>query len=351
MANDREHLCLSQRPQDSSFASTDGAQEVFGRGILCIQPHGPRNAYIITFLPDVVPPASTPSTSEMPSEKSSDWSDHGPENLARAEVAGNMPGIQNDIPIDPLILADNGPWEAGDLHQPSPQSDSPTVSEMLCPYPDPPPVFCDAPDQQDSITQSRDGNPRSISPPHTKGHQQSPRSYLSTEAGISSSESPLDTSHGDKRSKSRKRKPHQSHEQSSKRVRGLSTSIAGEDSFSMLRSHFLSLPLDERLQFLPWLLEGALPCHIPRSDPMKSRNRDVRSASRFTHPPDYSEPHGSSRKGMPWSREEVDLLLKLRRDERRPWSAVTRLFSKRFPGRSQGSIQVYWSTTLKNLAD
>lgn len=113
--------------------------------------------------------------------------------------------IQNDIPIDPLILADNGPWEAGDLRQPSLQSDSPTVSEMICPYPDPPPVFCDAPDQQDSITQRQDGNPRSISPPHTKGHQQLPRSYLSTEADISTSESPLDTSHGDKKSKSHKR--------------------------------------------------------------------------------------------------------------------------------------------------
>ena len=145
-----------------------------------------------------------PPTSEMPSEKSSDSSDCGPENSARAQVAGNMPGIQNNIPIDPLILADNGPWEAGDLRQPSLQSDSPTVSEMICPYPDPPPIFCDAPDQQDSIAQRQDGNPRSISPPHTKGHQQLPRYYLSTEAGISSSESPLDTSHGGKKSKSRK---------------------------------------------------------------------------------------------------------------------------------------------------
>lgn len=111
MANDatREHLCLSQRPQDSSFVFTDGAQEVFGRRILRIQPHGTRNAYIITFLPDVIPPSATLSTSEMPSEKSSDSSDHGSENSARAQLAGNIPGIQNDIPIDPLILADNGP--------------------------------------------------------------------------------------------------------------------------------------------------------------------------------------------------------------------------------------------------
>ena len=97
MADDatREHLSPSQRPQDASFAfNSDVAQEVFGRGILRIQPHGPRNAYIITFLPDVIPPASMPSTSEMPSEKSSDSSDLGPENSARAQVAGNMPGIR-----------------------------------------------------------------------------------------------------------------------------------------------------------------------------------------------------------------------------------------------------------------
>ena len=80
MANDatREHLSLSQRPQNSSFVFiSDGAQKVFGQGILCIQPHSPWNAYIITFLPDVIPLASTSLTSEMPSEKLSNSSDHG----------------------------------------------------------------------------------------------------------------------------------------------------------------------------------------------------------------------------------------------------------------------------------
>lgn len=50
---------------------------------------------------------------------------------------------------------------------------------------------------------------------------------------------------------------------------------------------------------------------------------------------------------MPWSTEEVDLLMKLRKDEGRPWSQVARLFSEQYPGRTQGAIQVYWSTTLK----
>lgn len=53
------------------------------------------------------------------------------------------------------------------------------------------------------------------------------------------------------------------------------------------------------------------------------------------------------RRRLPWSSEEVDLLLKLRRDEQRPWSEVVKLFSDRYPGRSSGSIQVYWSQALK----
>lgn len=57
--------------------------------------------------------------------------------------------------------------------------------------------------------------------------------------------------------------------------------------------------------------------------------------------------HGSSRKGMKWSVEESDLLLKLRRDEERPWAEVTRLFPEEYPGRSPGAIQVYWSTALR----
>jgi chitinase len=49
---------------------------------------------------------------------------------------------------------------------------------------------------------------------------------------------------------------------------------------------------------------------------------------------------------MPWSAEEADLLVKLRKDEGRTWSEVTRVFSKQYPGRSRGAIQVFWCTTL-----
>lgn len=55
-------------------------------------------------------------------------------------------------------------------------------------------------------------------------------------------------------------------------------------------------------------------------------------------------PRVASRKGMPWSREEEDLLKTLRKDRNLPWSEVARCFTNQFPGRSQGSMQVYWSS-------
>lgn len=54
----------------------------------------------------------------------------------------------------------------------------------------------------------------------------------------------------------------------------------------------------------------------------------------------------SSRKGLPWSVEENRLLVKLREKENLAWSEVIKRFGQKFPGRSKGSIQVHWSTTL-----
>jgi hypothetical protein len=53
-----------------------------------------------------------------------------------------------------------------------------------------------------------------------------------------------------------------------------------------------------------------------------------------------------SRKGLSWSHEKVDLLVKLRETRKLAWSDVTEQFGQKFPGRSQGSLQVYWSTKL-----
>lgn len=54
-----------------------------------------------------------------------------------------------------------------------------------------------------------------------------------------------------------------------------------------------------------------------------------------------------SRKSLPMSMEENCLLVSLREEQKLAWEEVARLFAKRFPGRSQGSLQVYWSTRLK----
>jgi hypothetical protein len=45
--------------------------------------------------------------------------------------------------------------------------------------------------------------------------------------------------------------------------------------------------------------------------------------------------------------EEGRLLVKLREEQNLAWSEVLKHFTQRFPGRSKGSIQVYWSITLK----
>lgn len=338
----REHLGPPQRQPDCSLSSFSGeAQEVFGRGILRIQPHGPRNAYIITFLQDIAQPASTPSTSEKSYEKPFSSSGRGPENLTKTQVAGN-----DEIPIDPLILADNTQWETEDLRQPFQLDNNPNPSETTCPYPDPPSISCNAPGQRNSVAQEQDEDPQSAGCHHTASHRQLPHHRHSIAASIPPSNNTPDHPHCDKQSKFRKRKRQQSDGQPPKRVRGPPTVSTEENPFAALRSHFLSLPLDERLQLLPWLFEGALPRHMPRSDLPTTGKGHVRSARRSTQ--SSSEARGNSRKGMPWSSEEVSLLLRLRRDEKRPWSEVKRLLSDQFPGRSQGSIQVYWSTTLKN---
>jgi hypothetical protein len=66
-----------------------------------------------------------------------------------------------------------------------------------------------------------------------------------------------------------------------------------EVSFHTLRSHFLVLPFEERLQFLSWLFEGSLPCcssespttplDIP-STTAKMGTKDVQSGCSQTRP-------------------------------------------------------------------
>jgi hypothetical protein len=55
-----------------------------------------------------------------------------------------------------------------------------------------------------------------------------------------------------------------------------------------------------------------------------------------------------TRKGLAWSLEEVDFLTKLKVDNNLTWSAIHRGFSQIFPGRTKGSLQVYWSTKMRD---
>lgn len=62
---------VSQHPSGVGFPTSPGeAQEIFGRGVIRLQPHGPRHAYLLTFLPDDVdrPPchAQPRSTPDRP---------------------------------------------------------------------------------------------------------------------------------------------------------------------------------------------------------------------------------------------------------------------------------------------
>ncbi|GKZ98169.1 hypothetical protein AnigIFM59636_002193, partial [Aspergillus niger] len=275
--------------------------------------------------------ASSPSTPN--SEQSAGWSD----------VHNEIP-----IPVDPVILADDRFWVIGEL-QPVYPEDSLVVSETNCPYPDPPAVLCDTsvyhPDS-DARPTRLDSNPRSVSP-HGQGHTQHPVSHDNAEADVLPCGSPLEASTSGKQSKPRKRKPRTLDGQLSKRIRGPMSGPKEDSSFLALRAHFLSLSNDERLQFLSWLFEGALPRCLPGLDSKMSKDKDERPARDVDHPSRFRGQHGTSRKGKPWSSEEVNLLLKLRRDEGRPWSEVAKLFSDRYPGRSPGSIQVFWSSTLK----
>ncbi|CAI7629235.1 unnamed protein product [Penicillium palitans] len=121
-----------------------------------------------------------------------------------------------------------------------------------------------------------------------------------------------------------------------------------------VRAQFSALSVEDRLQFLSWLFEGALThcASAPSSAAVASPSNqcDDRTDNRGhtslnTEVADAQ--HASSRKGLRWSVEEDHLLRKLRDEQNLAWSEVIKQFSREFPGRSEGSIKVYYSTTLK----
>ncbi|KAI3219559.1 hypothetical protein DTO012A9_10204 [Penicillium roqueforti] len=130
-------------------------------------------------------------------------------------------------------------------------------------------------------------------------------------------------------------------------------------SFPTVRAQFSALSVNNRLQFLSWLFEGALPRCLPSpsttndtpvSTCISDHDEDMTptSSNSSTSGDTVNAEHTcASRKGLPWSVEEGRLLVKLREKQNLAWPEVTKRFCQKFPGRSSGSIQVYWSTTLR----
>lgn len=260
---------------------------------------------------------------------------------------------ESHFSIDPAILTNNCPWAIEDENQHMHADGHADMSETSCQYPDPPPLLRELPAQYRHFNtyKEQEGSSRSDNPLPDRSCAQESANDNNPKAHIHTSSNHLDVLSSGPQSKPRKRKSQESHgqPQQCKRVRKSSAIASTENSFSSLRSNFMSVSVDERLQFLSWLFEAALPRCISQSD-SEAPERIAQPARHLTQSTDSAEPHGNSRKGMPYSSEEMDLLLRLRRDEKRTWPEVTRIFSDQFPGRSQGSIQVFWSLKLKNRA-
>ncbi|KAL4923024.1 SANT/Myb-like DNA-binding domain-containing protein [Aspergillus undulatus] len=292
-----------------------------------------------------------------------------PPPLFRGDSAADglsSPSVSNsddrDTPIDPAILAYHGSWEDVNIQLSVPEvADSLIDSGTICSYPDPPPILhSPSGHYQDSSKRAggQNGSTQTSGHPYTHdGHQLRP-SQQGTSPDASYANGARENHHVCGDSKSPKRKTRQSDRKARKRPRACSTSPPKNDSFTAIRSHFVSIPLNDRLQFLSWLFEGALQHCMSDSSPTVCKDRDARATS-CSSPQNKTqqssivcrEARGSSRRGMPWSTEEEGLLLKLRKDEERPWAEITRLFSEKYPGRTQGAIQVYWSTTLSKKED
>ncbi|KAL4811698.1 hypothetical protein BDW67DRAFT_12758 [Aspergillus spinulosporus] len=270
-----------------------------------------------------------------------------------------LPDAQDDnIPIDPVILADCESWENIDLSLQDPQADSLITTEKACPYPDPPAVLYNSinnsrdPDGRVGGEGGEDSDTQTSDCDHlpTNSHQQVHPCLQSTNPNPSLPKGVPGNTNAVKPG-SRKRKRQQSDSQDPKR-RARSRLPLQEDSFTALQSHFMSLPLDDRLKFLSWLFEGALSCCTSDTssacEGRKARATCCSSPRQGAeqNPATSRKDQRSSRKCRPWSKEEAGLLLSLKREENRPWAEVIRLFSEKFPGRSPGAIQVYWSTTL-----
>ncbi|OJD17935.1 hypothetical protein ACJ73_08759 [Blastomyces percursus] len=251
------------------------------------------------------------------------------------------------------ILADDAPCDVGDLHQPVQQGDDLANPKGIYPYPVPPPsMSCDTPNHHQGFRERPDGwnrNPHTDDDTHVLDHRQIHPARCGTDVDVPCSYSTSDDFLSDEQSRRRKRGRQQPEQPAAKRLRVSSVSSM-EDSSTALRSRFLSLQLDERLQFLSWLFECALASCMPDSAPaIWGGDESVRPASRSAlHKVGKTQRERSEgRKGhrdrlWRWLPEDDARLLSMM-EERRPWSEIERCF----PERTESALRQRMSTLRK----
>ncbi|KAL3429154.1 hypothetical protein BDV09DRAFT_203283 [Aspergillus tetrazonus] len=269
----------------------------------------------------------TPSNSQTQIREISRLESEQTRGLSSPSISSPNDSIEEFLRL-PEAQDDNG-WEDLDLQPHAPEADSLITTEKACP----PINHSRDPDERvaggDSDTQTMHPCPHSTNP------------KVSLPKGVPGNNNAA-------KPRSRKRKIQESDSQDPKRLRARSRLPLQEDSFTALQSHFISLPLDDR----------ALSCCTADTSLSACEGREARATCCSSPQHEMEQNPGACRKGqrssrkrMPWSTEEANLLLRLRREEKRPWAEVTRLFSEEFPGRSSGAIQVYWSTNLSKRED
>lgn len=207
-----------------------------------------------------------------------------------------------------------------------PPADGITNPETTCLYPDPPAILS-SPASCFEVPGKRDGSDNGSIQESCFGCQRIHAPLPGTGPDRSSPDS-----HGKHQIKQKSQNPDS---RICKAPRVCSMSVPREDSFTALQSQFTSLPLNDCLQFLSWLFEGALSYCVSDTSQTACEELKAREGCRSSPRSEINQSRSvcksvrkSSRKGMPWSTKEEGLLVKLRKDEDRPRSQVADLFSR-----------------------
>lgn len=280
--------------------------------------------------------------------------------MVTLEDLPRLPEAQNILPINPAILSGHAASEAGRPQRVISESDVATAGGQgtACASPGPlapdpqltPEHHCSVSEEvgllcQDTINYTTDFWQPGPSATTLKRH--SDRSDSIHPDGHDNTDSDREVSKADRRSSQTKelaRRP-------SKRPRTGTAPHEGGGSFLTLRSHFLTSSVDERLQFLSWLFEGALPRCIsgsPSALNLSSRTENIGRNEvqlvRYQRQPHKAaqtldgnnDPLVHSRKGMPWSVEEAGLLMELRKEQNLPVQRWQSALQNNFQGELKG---------------